>query len=273
MRYNLFDKEELIIQEAEKKSSEFSVKSEDVVESLKELIKAYRFSLLEQQRLIRVSDLQQENLRQTTRELDEKNHQLEEQAKNLLHLNQLLEQEIEQRKKLEQELQQMVTTDTLTGAWSRRKFWETGEHELERRKRSLEPMAVLVMDIDHFKLINDRFGHLVGDEALCQFVNVCKEGLRAVDGLARIGGEEFGVILPGADKQVALIIAERIRAIVADAVVQGEFGQLQFTVSIGVAEAIDEESFAQLVNRADSAMYEAKKKGRNRVECYVEVAK
>ena len=72
---------------------------------------------------------------------------------------------------------------------------------------------------------------------------------------------------------MALIIAERIRAIVADAVVQGEFGQLQFTVSIGVAEAIDEESFAQLVNRADSAMYEAKKKGRNRVECYVEVAK
>ena len=273
MRYNLFDKEELIIQEAEKKSSEFSVKSEYLVESLKELIKAYRFSLLEQQRLIRVSDLQQENLRQTTRELDEKNHQLEEQAKNLLHLNQFLEQEIEQRKKLEQELQQMVTTDTLTGAWSRCKFWETGEHELERRKRSLEPMAVLVMDIDHFKLINDRFGHLVGDEALYQFVNVCKEGLRAVDGLARIGGEEFGVILPGADKQVALIIAERIRAIVADAVVQGEFGQLQFTVSIGVAEAIDEESFAQLVNRADSAMYEAKKKGRNRVECYVEVAK
>lgn len=100
MKYNLFDKEELIIQEAEKKSSEFSVKSEDVVASLKELIKAYRFSLLEQQRLIRVSDLQQENLRKTTEELDKKNHQLEEQAKNLLHLNQLLEQEIEQRKKL-----------------------------------------------------------------------------------------------------------------------------------------------------------------------------
>lgn len=273
MKYNLFDKEERIIQQAEKKSLEFFAKSEDVVASLKELIKAYRFILLEQQRLIRVSDLQQENLRKTTEELDEKNQQLEEQAKNLQQLNQLLEQEIEQRKSLEQELQHMVTTDMLTGAWSRCKFWENGEYELERRKRSLEPMALLVMDIDHFKLINDRFGHMVGDEALRQFVLVCKAGLRAVDGLARIGGEEFGVILPGADKQAALIIAERMRASVADAVVQGDFGRVQFTVSIGVAEAMEEDSFMQLVNRADNAMYEAKRKGRNRVEYYVEPAK
>jgi len=266
MTYTLFDHEELVIQRAEQQSADFAQQAQEVSRSLQELIEAYRISLREQQRLIRVSDLQQENLRQTTEALGKKTCQLEEQAVHLQNLNQQLEQEIENRKQLEQELQRMVTTDMLTGACSRVRFWEIGEYELLRRQRSHKPLAVLLLDIDHFKLINDRFGHAVGDETLRRFARISMDNLRTADSFGRLGGEEFGVILPDTTPATALKVAERLRATVAAEVVEGAFGQLQFTVSIGVAAALDREQFDQLIARADQTMYTAKNNGRNRVE-------
>lgn len=169
------------------------------------------------------------------------------------------------RKRLDDELRRLATTDPLTGAFNRR--WGTARlAEVVARQRGGEPtVCALMMDIDHFKAINDRFGHEAGDAALCAFVNLCSRALRADDALVRWGGEEFLAILVGSTGEEALAIAERVRASVASATVQVANGtQIAMTVSIGaaVAEVADADD---LVRRADKALYAAKSGGRNRV--------
>lgn len=135
--------------------------------------------------------------------------------------------------------------------------------------RQHAPLSVLLIDLDHFKKINDTWGHRVGDDVLCKFVDIAKGALRDVDILGRIGGEEFAVMLPGTTLDDAKQIAERLRLAVMENMNRTDESPVGLTVSIGVARLIHGESSEMLIHRADEAMYLAKSTGRNRVEAYL----
>ncbi|MCX7311445.1 MAG: GGDEF domain-containing protein [Hyphomicrobiales bacterium] len=156
-------------------------------------------------------------------------------------------------------------TDLLTGLFNRRAFLDAANRIIESRGRKSLPVSVLLFDLDKFKLINDRFGHAVGDDALKVFAATAAGNLRSTDVIGRIGGEEFACIIPGAAQDAALV-AERLRAAFeADGVVIAGH-ELHATVSIGVAVAIPPVAIDPLLARADAALYLAKNNGRNRVE-------
>lgn len=152
--------------------------------------------------------------------------------------------------------------DFLTGAWSRRAFFAVAEVELKRAQRSQRDVSLLLFDVDHFKAINDSLGHAAGDRVLVDAVARAEAVIRNVDYLGRIGGEEFAVLLPETGIDDALAVAERLRAGLQ---VRADEG-LEFTVSIGVAVLRNGESLADILQRADAALYRAKLGGRNRVE-------
>ncbi|MDE2119079.1 MAG: diguanylate cyclase [Betaproteobacteria bacterium] len=177
--------------------------------------------------------------------------------------------DITERKAMERELERLATRDHLTGLFGRRRILELLDEELERRRdrRSQAPLSILLMDLDHFKLINDTFGHAGGDQVLRQFVSTVHESRRGDDQFGRLGGEEFLLMLEGADADGARQLAERIRAAVQDRAyhVHDDSG-VRLTVSIGCAHArFDDRRSSDLLERADRALYEAKRSGRNRV--------
>ena len=167
-----------------------------------------------------------------------------------------------------QELQELSVTDSLTGLFNRKHMWETLARELEGYKRHQRPLAVLMIDIDHFKRYNDTRGHLAGDEVLKRMAEIFRSSLRVSDYAARYGGEEFLVVLPDTDAPTAAQAAERLRGLVA-AENFGSPGPAKITISIGVASTTehDEEPEA-LVRNADTALYRAKKAGRNRASIF-----
>lgn len=166
----------------------------------------------------------------------------------------------------EEALRRLAVSDPLTGLANRRQFHELGTAELSRTRRHARPLTLLMMDVDHFKAINDRYGHAVGDETLKLLAAVCKTLLRECDLFARLGGEEFAAILPETDLDAAMLVAERLRIGVAQLVVPTNSQAFSFTVSIGVAQAGSEDhSLHELVHRADEALYAAKASGRNKV--------
>ena len=174
--------------------------------------------------------------------------------------------DIQERKEIEQELKRLATTDTLTGAANRRSFFELADQEFKRVLRYKNLVAFLLLDIDHFKTINDNYGHQGGDEVLKIFVCACKNELREAAVFGRIGGEEFAVLLPETDQQSARLVAERIRQKIENMVIAFEEQSIKITVSIGVATiAIVDKSLDQVFQRADAALYQAKNSGRNRV--------
>lgn len=163
------------------------------------------------------------------------------------------------------EFEELATFDGLTGALNRRVLQLAGEQELLRWQRYGEPFAVLLLDIDHFKSINDRHGHQMGDQVLQQVVQAVRTPLRKTDLLGRYGGEEFVILLPVTDAETALALGERVRAAVQDMpLVQP--GGARTTTSVGVScVRAGDESFDALILRADQALYRAKTAGRNRV--------
>ncbi len=168
----------------------------------------------------------------------------------------------------QQELEQMALHDPLTGLANRRKFKTRYDLEVARQQRMSCSLALLLIDLDHFKRINDGLGHLVGDECLRRVANVLSSNVRVVDLIARFGGEEFLVLLSDTGRQEALLVAESLRKAVADAVVPGPDSQpIQITISVGVAarSAGDARSFDQLLEEADQGVYAAKRAGRDRV--------
>jgi diguanylate cyclase (GGDEF)-like protein/PAS domain S-box-containing protein len=173
--------------------------------------------------------------------------------------------DITQRKRLEDELRRLATTDALTGAATRGHFFDSAELEIERTHRYQRPLSVMMLDIDHFKSINDSHGHAAGDTAIQKVVGVLKQLLRGEDLVGRLGGEEFGVLLPETDSERAVIVAERIREqISALHIVNGE-NRISLTVSIGVTEYQRfDTGIDALLLRADLALYSAKHGGRNR---------
>ena len=163
-------------------------------------------------------------------------------------------------------LQHEVEIDPLTGILNRRAFDRSVGALLEQMHAGRETMALLLIDLDHFKSINDRFGHPAGDRVLQHFARAVEEELRKSDLFARYGGEEFVILLRGADLHDALQVAEKLRTRIADQVVEWEGSPIGLTVSIGVAATSGQSvTLADLIARADRGLYGAKGSGRNRV--------
>lgn len=271
--FSLFDNEEKVIKQAEELADSFEIHAKLVQENMKSLVFGYRKSFREQQRLVRVSDRQQEQLRNITLELQSANEQLEEQASRLVHLNIVLQEEIKQKKLLEDELRAIATIDSLTGVYTRRQLLEFGENELKRFHRTGHPLCILMLDIDHFKKINDTYGHAAGDCALKYFTDTCKDSIRTTDILGRVGGEEFVLIMPDTNIDDALEVAERVRKSVSSRVFCTD--DLCFNIKMAISAGLymvtkDDSLFEQAMAKADGALYEAKGGGRNRVVIFKE---
>lgn len=173
--------------------------------------------------------------------------------------------DIDERKRMESALQRMATRDELTGLPNRRSLMEKLESELERLRRYGHAPSVLLMDLDHFKSVNDRHGHAAGDTVL-QFAAKVMDGvLREIDTVGRFGGEEFAVVLPATDGARAVQAADRIRVALSALEIDVGDATVSITISIGVATAMADEGSKELLARADAALYKAKQDGRNRV--------
>ena len=179
-----------------------------------------------------------------------------------------VKQDIGERKRMEQELRSQASTDMLTGLPNRRSFFGIAEAELARIKRGKEKSAVLIMlDLDHFKSINDTYGHGVGDLVLQHLAATVSNTLRLGDFSGRLGGEEFGILLPETSIKQAHHFAERLRQEIANSVIDVEGTPISYTASLGLTAMIESDhSFETALSRADDAMYRAKNNGRNRVE-------
>jgi len=165
-----------------------------------------------------------------------------------------------------EELERLATTDGMTGIYNRRHFLTLADREWSRSRRYERPLSLLIFDIDYFKAINDRFGHDVGDQVIVHMTTLVKERKRDADVLARIGGEEFALLLPETSLGQANDAADRLRLDIERNPAGAPSRSVAATVSIGVAAATSEtRDFADLMRAADHALYEAKHAGRNRV--------
>lgn len=175
--------------------------------------------------------------------------------------------DISERKQLERELEHRAHTDVLTGLSNRRHFYELAEHEVARARRYGTPLAALMLDIDHFKQINDSYGHPVGDTVLQKLSEVCRKILRENDIIGRLGGEEFAILLPEAGPERAMEVAERLRLAAENTgIALAQEKHIHFFVSIGVTSMVaSDENVDAMLKRADEALYAAKNSGRNRV--------
>ncbi len=170
-------------------------------------------------------------------------------------------------KRVERELRRLARHDPLTGAINRGYYDERAEEEFDRARRYNTPLAIAEIDIDHFKQINDRYGHAAGDELLKAVADAARGMMRKTNLFARIGGEEFAVLLVNTPIEGALIFAERLRELIEATTVTVQGAAVSCTVSIGVAvRHLDDASAEDCLRRADTAMYRAKEKGRNRVQ-------
>jgi diguanylate cyclase (GGDEF)-like protein len=168
-----------------------------------------------------------------------------------------------------EKIQQLAETDELTRTNNRRQLFALGEQEFNHAKRYQQPMSVLMLDIDDFKQINDKYGHATGDVVLHNLAQFCQQNIRDADILGRYGGEEFVIILPSTDLEHGSELAERLRAHIESNSIPTKITPIQITISVGVVEVTSETpNLAALIDQADTALYQAKKKGKNRVEGY-----
>lgn len=175
--------------------------------------------------------------------------------------------DVTQRKNLERELQRLATTDMLTGMANRRAFLECAESVYAHARIHGEPLTLLMLDLDHFKTINDRFGHLEGDRALVEFAQAVKSQLRASDAVGRLGGEEFGVLLPATALEEGMEVATRIMNSIRALQLTDDAGHTYtITASLGMgAFRQSDRSLRDMLDRADQALYLAKRRGRDQI--------
>jgi diguanylate cyclase (GGDEF)-like protein len=215
--------------------------------------------------------------------LDECQKEIQEKQAELICINEELRAEIDLRKKTEESLRQseelyhqLAIIDPLTGIFNRRQFYQLAMKELDRICRYFHPITVIMFDLDHFKRINDTYGHAAGDQVLQAFAGLVRTSLRTVDIFARYGGEEFILLMPETDLEAGVAIAERLRRKVARTSLPIGQNCIKITFSAG-ASALDPsmqpispqpETLDQFIAQADKALYEAKRTGRNRVNFF-----
>lgn len=177
----------------------------------------------------------------------------------------VLNKEILKRIELEKKLTEMACMDSLTGACNRRFFLDLAEHERKKCIRLNSALSIMVIDIDDFKIINDTYGHAIGDKALKVFMKICKSSLRESDVIGRLGGEEFAILCSESNKHQTMEIASRLCKKINEQTSKFEY---HFTISIGVAEVKKEfKTIDKALHLADLALYEAKRTGKNRAIC------
>ena len=171
------------------------------------------------------------------------------------------------KERADREAYELATTDSLTGVYNRRTFEDLAEAQLSRARRARTPVSLLMLDLDHFKRVNDTHGHQAGDHVLAGFAKLVRTCLRKEDLLARYGGEEFVVLLPGATPAAASALAERIRETTAASQIKGAGHDIRITVSVGVTSESGNKlpPLTAMLARADEALYAAKAEGRNKV--------
>jgi len=164
-------------------------------------------------------------------------------------------------------LEKVAATDFLTGIANSRRFYETGEIEIQRAGRFQHTLTLIMFDLDFFKQVNDNYGHATGDKVLIEIVNVCRSALRSVDGFGRLGGEEFGVLLPHTDLEGGRTVAELLRTAIENIEIKAASAEIiRITASFGVTELKNTDIRIQdILDRADAVLYQAKNTGRNRV--------
>jgi diguanylate cyclase (GGDEF)-like protein len=194
----------------------------------------------------------------TTAKMEKRVEELEKAAREQLEINTALAEKFAKRAG---ELELLASTDPLTNLLNRREILETLKVELERADRLNSELSVLMLDLDHFKKINDTYGHQMGDAVLVAAANILTETSRKTDFIGRIGGEEFVAIFPNTDYASAMILAERYRENIENA----QLDDIRFTCSIGLAEREQDEQRDNLMLRADRALYQSKNTGRNKV--------
>ncbi|MBV8839140.1 MAG: diguanylate cyclase, partial [Alphaproteobacteria bacterium] len=165
-----------------------------------------------------------------------------------------------------EELERLATTDSLTLCYNRRQFWALAEAEWSRFQRYQRPMSMMMFDVDHFKWINDRYGHEAGDHVLARIGEVCRTVKRSSDAIGRLGGDEFAMLLPETDIAQAMIVAQRLRDAMQASEITAGGDPIVAQLSIGIAQATPSHSGAMaLLKAADDALYAAKKAGRNQI--------
>lgn len=180
--------------------------------------------------------------------------------------------ELENINRINLKLEEIAFFDHLTGAINRRKFEELSNNEFKRSMRYDTPVSFLMIDIDHFKVVNDTYGHGIGDEVLKHLSAICKDSIRSIDLFARIGGEEFIIMLPQTDEENAYVFADRLRKKIDKSIFLSEDINIHYTVSIGLTNLYKDKdkSVKDILKRVDLALYEAKESGRNCVVKYIE---
>lgn len=174
--------------------------------------------------------------------------------------------DITERKQLEDELHHQATTDSLTGVFNRRHFEQLATAEMKRAIRLGHPLTIVLIDIDHFKHVNDTYGHAAGDQALLTFTTLCQRNIREIDIFSRFGGDEFALLLPEANSRQAYAVIERIRQAIATEPIDLDGKLISLTISSGIASVSDAgEDFDKLLIKADQALYRAKEAGRNKI--------
>lgn len=175
--------------------------------------------------------------------------------------------DIHRHKNIERQLMNLALFDSLTGALNRPAFYQQAEKEFARSQRYYRPLSVIMLDIDHFKQVNDRYGHQAGDQVLQIFAEACQEIIRSTDLMGRVGGEEFAILLPDTPSKAACHLAERLRQRITKYPYLAGDMLIEVTASLGVAELQPSDTnFKALLQRADEALYHAKHGGRNQVK-------
>jgi diguanylate cyclase (GGDEF)-like protein len=191
---------------------------------------------------------------------------LKQNESDLQHANDVLRSRLAEIQLLQAQLHEQVNRDSLTGLFNRRYLLETVDRELARCQREGLPLTLMIIDVDHFKAINDKYGHNAGDEVLRQLASVLIDGTRQDDLPCRYGGEEFILLLPGMSTEIALKRGERLRANFEKVLVPSAHGDIRATISVGIASFPDHgATMADLTHCADLALYAVKRNGRNGV--------
>jgi len=191
---------------------------------------------------------------------------IEERTAELVDLNSKLLQEISERKNAEAMLERAATSDPLTGILNRRAMLEQLKHQEARYHRNKDPFVILLIDLDHFKNVNDTYGHDAGDKALIEVAEHLLKNTRNQDVVSRWGGEEFLILLPDTGLQGGSVLAEKVRQdIQAHDFTAGE-KSVRLTLSMGIAAYREGMTLTGCIKAADAALYRAKRRGRNRVE-------